>query len=381
MLNRNRVCINGRFITQPISGVQRYATELVLGIDGLLASGAIDGTRVAFELLVPSKPAARQLELRHITTRVVGNTGGHLWEQLELPRFVDGNALLCLCNSAPLASLIGRINTIVTIHDLAYLYFPQAYSRRYRLLYRILTPLIMRFATRIITVSAAERASIVKLFPQVESRLTAIQNGTSAMPDLPVQTNGVKCNTQLTHLVLYVGALNRRKNLQGVVDAFRKVKSQLGNVRLGIVGSAGAAFSKAGFVVPPEIVGHVDFFGQIDDFVRLAELYSRSRCCVFPSFFESSGLPPIEAMSCGCPVVTSDIPALRERCGDAALYCNPADPDSIADQILKLLKSETVYEEFRRRGTEWARRFSWDECARETFSVVKELLEPLACHT
>jgi glycosyltransferase involved in cell wall biosynthesis len=126
-------------------------------------------------------------------------------------------------------------------------------------------------------------------------------------------------------------------------------------------------------VVHPEIIQHVDFFGQIDDF-SLYRHYFRARCLVFPSFFEASGLPPIEAMTCGCPVVTSDIPALRERCGDAALYCNPADPDSIADQILKLLKNETVYEEFRRRGTEWARRFSWNECARETFAVVKELL-------
>src|SRR5437868_6974357 len=148
MLAPNRVCINGRFLTQPISGVQRYATELVRGLDGLLASGAIDGTRVTFELLVPSRPAARELDLRHITTRVIGTTGGHLWEQSALPRFADGDVLLCLGNSAPLASLVGRMRTVVTIHDLSYRYAPHTYSRSYRLFYRFVTPFIMRFATR-----------------------------------------------------------------------------------------------------------------------------------------------------------------------------------------------------------------------------------------
>lgn len=371
---RKRVCINGRFLTQPIGGVQRYGIELVRGFNRLLASGGINKEQVEFELLVPPRPAARQLNLSHIATRVVGKMSGHVWEQWELPRFVDGHALLCLCNAAPIASLAGRTSTVVTIHDLAHRYFPQAYSRSYRLLYGILTPLIMRFATRMITVSASERASIVKHFPHAECRLTAIQNGTSAVPDVSTQDDSGP-QKQPVPLVLYVGALNRRKNLQGVIDAFRKVKSQFSDVRLGIAGSAGAAFSEAGFTVPPEIIRDVDFFGQIDDFETLCKLYLRSRCLVFPSFFESSGLPPIEAMSCGCPVVASDIPSLRERCGDAALYCNPADPDDIADRILMFLKGETVYEDFRRRGREWARRYSWDECARDTFAIVNELLE------
>jgi glycosyltransferase involved in cell wall biosynthesis len=369
-----RISINGRFLTQAITGVQRYATELVKGLDGLLESGAIDRRDFEFELLVPPRPAARPIPLKHITQRCVGRTRGHLWEQLELPRFVSGGVLLCLSNAAPLASLIGRTTTVVTVHDLSYRYYPQAYAASYRLFYRILTPLIMRLANHVITVSGVERASIVATFPNVADRLTAIQNGNIEHPSWDaVCRRPPESDSTASSLVLYVGALSQRKNLQGVLDAVRRVKARFGGVRLGIVGGSSAAFGLAGFTIPPEIKEQVEFFGQIDSLETLGNLYARSRCLIFPSFYESSGLPPIEAMSYGCPAVVSDIPALRERCGDAALYCHPDNPDEIADRILEFLTNDATYEEFRRRGHEQAQQFSWSRCARETFAIIEGL--------
>ena len=106
----------------------------------------------------------------------------------------------------------------------------------------------------------------------------------------------------------------------------------------------------------------------------LIKLYRSASCFVFPSFYESFGFPPLEAMACGCPVVVSNAGSLPEICGDAAVYCDPFNANDIAEKIMLVITNETLQEELRQKGMAQAKKFSWERCARETFAVIEKVL-------
>ncbi|HEY8370830.1 MAG TPA: glycosyltransferase family 1 protein, partial [Thermodesulfobacteriota bacterium] len=120
-------------------------------------------------------------------------------------------------------------------------------------------------------------------------------------------------------------------------------------------------------------LGHVKYLGYVTD-NELRALYDRASCFVYPSLYEGFGLPPLEAMACGCPVVASDTASLPEVCGPAALYCDPRAPQDIAAKIAAVMRSPGLRAEMRRRGFEQVRRFTWERCARMTLAVVEEAI-------
>jgi glycosyltransferase involved in cell wall biosynthesis len=119
----------------------------------------------------------------------------------------------------------------------------------------------------------------------------------------------------------------------------------------------------------------LEFLGQVDDPARLVEIYRSAFCLVYPSFYESSGLPPVEAMACRCPVIASDIPVLVERCGEAALYCDPKEPADIARKIEALLDDPTLRASLIEKGVARAGEFTWRNCALQTLAVMKNALQ------
>ena len=283
---------------------------------------------LSFQMLAPARGLRQKLVLKHIPLRCAGRLTGHLWEQIQLPRLCRGGLLFCPGNTAPLRSLRSRQPVVVTIHDLSYRYFPEAYSAPFKKFYGVIIPEIFRLAQAVITVSASEKRSILDHYPFVKKRLHAIQNGGLGRRYL-AEAGRTSVERQLDppHL-LYVGALNRRKNPQGVLQALEILRN--------------------------------DFDAKL--------------CIVFPSFYEASPLPPIEAMACGCPVVASDIPSLRERCGAAALFCNADDSGDIAKKITALLKNNFLREELVQKGRKQAAQFSWENCARQTATIIRQAL-------
>jgi hypothetical protein len=173
---RVRIVINGRFLTQAVTGVQRYAIELTKALDELLGRGVIDAERYRFELLAPSSGAA-DLPLRHIQIRRHGNLSGLLWEQFELPWLARDALLINLCNAAPLA--VSR--QLVTMHDAAVHAVPQSYSRAFRAWYKLLLPTVGRVARRVITVSQFSRSEITRRFGVAESKCVVIGEGKEHM--------------------------------------------------------------------------------------------------------------------------------------------------------------------------------------------------------
>lgn len=368
-----QIFINARFLSQHVTGVQRYATELVKALDSLIGSGEIDTKKFSFVMLA-SRNSKHELNLKHIPLRKVGYLNGHSWEQLELPFYSHTGLLICPCNTAPVASLVSNQKTVVVVHDLSHLYFPEAYSFAFRILYKTVIPLVFIKADAVITVSESEKASILNYYDWSESKLYAIQNGAllnSYLHEKESISSGLSSTPG--RFVLYVGSLSRRKNFQGVLQAIAYL-SREDDVFLTVVGAEGKSFNCREFNIPSKIVNKVEFKGQVNNIYELIKLYKAASCLIFPSFHEASPLPPVEAMTCGCPVIASSIPALVERCGDAALYCNPYDSEDIAAKISLLINDPVLREELRYKGLERVKQFTWEKCARETFAIIEKVL-------
>jgi glycosyltransferase involved in cell wall biosynthesis len=359
--------VNGRFYGQAVTGVQRYGRELVGALDRHLSTAGLPRPFTGAALHVPAADRHAVPPFQTFEVQAYGGGRGHRWEQLSLPGRTRGGVLFCAGNSAPLRSLLGRASrVVVTIHSLSWRAEPGAYSPAYRAWYRVMTPLIARHAQRIITVAQAERDGIASAYPAAADRLVTIQNGATIpapAPDAPLPPSPY---------VLFVGSLARLKNLAGAIAAFAVLARARPDLRLAVAGTRSPALSGGDLQIPAAIAPRVVFLGQIEDPARLAAVYAGAACLVVPSFYEASPLPPIEAMAQGCPVAAADLPALRERCGDAALYFDARQPEAIAGTVARILDDIPLAEKLRRRGAERVRRFSWTVCASETLAVLAE---------
>lgn len=340
--------------------MQRYGSELLAALDAVLA----DRPDLRVRLLTPPLPAGRVPSLRHILHCPVGRLQGHAWEQFELPRHVGKAIVFCPGNTAPVASLLGRSPVVVTVHDLSYLYFPDAYSRAFRLAYNRLIPLVLKRARRVITVSQSERASILAHYPFAAPRLVAVQNG-----GLPVGIAEQTPTETDTPTILYVGSLSKRKNFAGMLGVAIDVVRRR-DVRFAFAGGVPQGLNATLAEVPADVRDRILFHGQVNDWPRLLDAYRSAAIFFFPSFYEASPLPPIEAMGCGCPVIASAIPSLEERCGAAARYCDPHDSASMTSAIEALLDNPEKRAALREAGYAQARRYSWTTCAQATLEAI-----------
>ncbi len=359
-----RLAINGRFLTQDVTGVQRVARELVNGIDELLREGSIPFTSV--RIVAPNRDLIDTPTLTHIPIVRVGHLSGHMWEQLELSPETGPEMLLCLGNTAPSLRMMAKSPTAVLIHSLSYEYFPSAYSAAFRAAYKIQMPITMARASALFTVSEAERDRIAEYFPDAAHRMKVVENG--GLPDAIVDQVASADKGDDAYL-LYVGSLTKLKNAERLLRTAVALAKDEG-LKFKLVGSSGSVFSNFNIEVPEEVRNRVEFLGHINDPKELVPLYRNAICLLFPSFYESSGIPPMEAMSSGCPVVCSDIPVLRERCGEAAEYCDPASDQSITNAVLKVAKNPELRDQMRKAGMERSRNYRWKNSAEKLLSIL-----------
>ena len=365
-----KVYINGRFLTQQMTGVQRYGHELVKSIDAEQEFLQ----RFDVTVLVPARGAIFEPSYRNIEVRKVGHLRGHRWEQLELPRYCGDGLLFCPGNTAPILRLVLGGPTVVTLHSLSYMTVPEAYAPSFRLLYKALVPLILRLAGAVITVSASEAESIASLYPFVKPRLTAIQNGGFDVASASVVKEATPRNPGFPY-GLFVGSLSKGKNFPALLDAAVAAIRETG-IGFVFVGGTQAALQRGAAEVPSDLRGKFLFAGQVNDSMELVRWYKGAEFLAFPSLYEASPFPPIEAMSCGCPVIASAIPSLRERCGTAALYCDPYSTADIASAMIRLVRDKQLRTELIDLGLKRAAEFSWKRCASETLRVLERVARP-----
>jgi len=365
--------VNARFRTRPVTGVERFAAETLARLR------AQDGFARIEELSPARTPGGR------------GGAGGHLWEQLVLPWQVDRDApLLSPCNTGPLA--VAR--QLVVIHDAAVWDCPEGFSTPFRRFYQALLPRLARRVAAVATVSEFSRARLAPRLGIAEERILLLGNAPASIfvpergdasdgsdaeggPASPGEDRATDEGASSAHegpTFLCVGSIDPRKNLKRLVEAWLSLRARGGlpdGARLRFVGGA----NPRSFADCERPEGHgIEWLGRLDD-ADLVRHYREADAFLFPSLYEGFGLPPLEAMACGCPVLLSDAASLPEVGGPpydprsagsdgAALYFDPASGESIAAALEGFLGlSDRQRADLRRNALARAALFSWESVA------------------
>lgn len=350
------IAVNCRFLAQDLTGVQRFAEEITSELVRL---------RDDVRLFAP-QGELRRTELGGRSVHQIGNGGGHRWEQWDLPRILRREhgepVLLSLMNTGPV--LYHR--QVVTHHDVTYVRFPQTYTRRFRLAYRMLSALALRRAMRVVTVSEFSRAEIADVYGIDAGKIAVVGNAAGREFHRPHEE-------ATDPYLLGVASYLPHKNIDRLVRAFERHRAQSGSrTALKLVGSARPA-TMARTDGSPRASEGVELLGRVDD-ETLQRLYAGARGFVFPSLYEGFGVPPLEAQSAGTPVAAAAIPPVKEALGESALYFDPLDEDAIVSAIRTLDADAAERERLRAAGAVNVGRYSWAESARR----VSQLLDAMA---
>lgn len=349
------IYINARFLTQKITGVQRYAIELCTRLKKLNP-----GIKFISPRNIIHKDTAELLE-----AETFGKFTGHLWEQIELPIYLKKMGNPYIINLANLPPVIYN-KTIFTIFDLSYMRNPQWFSKGYYYFYKLLTPHLAKKARMIITISEFSKKEIISLLQIDESLIKVIP---CAAPDL-LNSNNKKNNNRYGNYILALSSLDPRKNFSGLIKAFLKINDS--KLNLVITGSENKVFGKNEYNNAKHDHRNIIFTGYVPD-ENLPELYSNSKLFIYPSFYEGFGIPPLEAMSCGCPTVVSNTSSIPEVCGDASYYINPYDIDDIAKGISEVYNNDELRNELIIKGFKRVKNFSWDDSAEKLNGILEKL--------
>ena len=339
------IYINGRFLTQPMTGVERYAYSMCKAMARL---------QQPFTIVCPQAPIHQDYDVSGLTIVHYGIGNSHFWEQCVLPFFFLGKKDYLVLSFTGLGSVLIR-HKVMTVHDLSFLYNRSWFSKAYYWWYRIMTPLAIKTSRHLITVSQFSKQEIMRFYPFIQEGQISVAYGAvdstrfHRLSSVPAPEHP---------FALAVSSIDPRKNFPMLVKAFKGIEG----CQLYIVGKQNHVFSQQNGL--DEAIPNVNFLGRVSD-EELRRLYNQAVCFIFPSIYEGFGLPLLEAMTCGCPVLASDIPVFREVCGDAAIYFNPYDEASIRNAIAHFLSlNKEEQEMLQTAGYEHAQRYSWEQSAR-----------------
>jgi len=328
-------------------------------------------------------PATAHVRFRKASAFISGSSLLRiLWEQTVLPLILCRSRAPLLHAPAYVAPLLAPCPVVLTIHDLHVMTHPQFCRKRNRMHYNLLIPPSIRKAAAVIAFSPYTKRTILNRFPLAQDRVVVIPPGLS--PTLTRCTDFARLQTVRqryalpSSFLLFVGDLTSRKNILGLISAFAIVQGERPDLHLVLAGAADPATAAAidqairknGVRHRVSLTGYI----QADD---LPVLYSLAQAFVFPSHDEGFGLPPLEAMACGCPVVCSG-GAVVENCGNAAVTCDPRDRASIACAVSLLLDHPDFRKEKIEAGYSKAAEFSWEKAARATEYVYRAVLNAKA---
>ncbi len=348
------IYLNGKFTAQRTTGVQRVAAQLVQALDAQVGGGWV--------LLCPAGvrlPGLRRIEARHVGPAGLAPT---LWEQGVLPWAARDGVLLNLAGAAP--ALARR--QVCLLHDAAVFDHPEAYTRRFATWYRWLFRRLARRALALLTVSNFSRTRLALHLQLDASRIALVPNGVDhlravAVDDSVLDRHGLRGQ----RFLLTVGSDNPTKNHAALLAAFARLSEQPG-LRLVIAGGRhGAVFAEQARADPPG----VRRVGELGD-AQLKALYAHALALVFPSRYEGFGLPPLEAMVCGCPVAVARAASLPEVCGDAALYFDPLDVADIEAALQRLCSDAGLRASLRAAGARRVQSYPWSASATALLSAL-----------
>lgn len=369
-----RVAIDAHMVGAQETGNETYIVNLIRALQGM------DLPHIEVDILqTPRSKSALDPTLPSQAFRTVQVTPENPFVRVpwSIPRLVRREHVDVLHMTYNAPPWLSSSALVISVHDLAYRLYPQYYSLRVRLLLSLLVPLSARRAERVVTLSENSRQDIVRECGVSAEKVIVIP--AAAPPEFRVVGDSARLGTVKARydlhksFVLAVGNLEPRKNLVRLVRAYAALR-QSGAIshQLVIVGQAHWQGSAIGREVNElGLSEEVVFTGYVptDDLVTL---YNTATVFVYPSLYEGFGLPILEAMSCGTPVITSNVASMPEVGGEAALLVNPRSVEDLAQALGRVLADETLRHELKEKGLHQASQFSWEQTARLTLQAYEE---------
>jgi glycosyltransferase involved in cell wall biosynthesis len=331
-------------------------------MDALISEGHPLAAGLTLDILCPAK-AVKVSPFVNIRLRSLPDAPGHLWEQLIVPRYVRGG-LLSLCNSGPLA--VKR--HIVCIHDMNIRLSPESYNFSFRTMYRVLQPALGWRAARIATVSRFSQKTIAEFGIRPANEIEVIYNGHEHVLAWKADRCALLGSDMPRPFVLLIGSKAPHKNLTVIYSIAADLAAKGIDVLVAGGEDARVYASEHGGQPPP----NVKHLGRVED-NDLAFLYQNALCLAFPSRTEGFGLPALEAMALGCPVISSNATSLPEVCGEAALYAPPNDGAAWLVAIGEFAVDPILRQRLASAGQERAKLYSWRQGAEQYLELMMAL--------
>lgn len=382
-----RIALNSFFLQRPATGSAEHLYGLLEGLD------RVDEVN-EYDLLFPRLGGGKVVRMPHLGDRFhtveISGTSARLgarlgkiwWEQVALRKACASNRADILHSPYFASPLFPNVPTVVTIHDVITLVLPEYGAALHTRVYNRLVSAAARKARAVLTVSEAAKRDIVRVLGIAPDRIHVTYNAPD--PDLRPATDGASLEAMRDgfgitgEYVLYFGGFDARKNVGRVVRAYHAARESFsGPHRLVLAGS----MNLVGHPLYPDPRPLVKELGLEEEVIvtgRVSEtdkqlLFSGATAFVFPSLYEGFGIPVLEAMACGAPVITSNSSSLPEVAGEAALLVDPSSVDEIARAMVRLVNDPGLREELRGKGLRRVSDFSWQESAQRTLDVYRRV--------
>lgn len=377
-----KIGINGRFLVAKQTGVQRAAFNLVKALIQL-------DTKNQYVIFTSKDQINRPIWQRS-NVKVIGSDLGpegswknNWWEQFTLPRLAKQEKIDILCSPANMAPLLYKKPSVLFIYDLCFVVNPQWYSYSFRTIYNLLIPRLAKKAARVITSSNNSRNDLLKFCGISSEKVNIVYLAADEIFSRPAVESKLRPNMlalspkskENKQIILYVGSLEPRKNIKNLLAAYELMREERPELsaKLILIGCESPLFAKTGLKID-KFKEDIEFKGFVDD-VMLREYYNQATVVAYPSIYEGFGLPPLEAMATGTPVITSYSSSLPEVVGNAAIMIDPFNVAQLKDALINVLANSSLQEKMRESGFTQAAKFNWSKVARDTLTVFYELAD------
>lgn len=356
------VYINMRFLTQRITGVQRFAYAICCELDRL----ALANPQLQLIGLLPRRmkiSAQYPYEFKAIQLCHCGYLTGHLWEQVELAWHGRQGLLLNLCNSAPVL----KLQQMITLHDVIFMTNLDSQKWWFKLWYRVMAQITSRTASRVYTVSAFSAQELKRLLPQTKGKIKVLGNAPALNSYAYVETILARLGVINQQFYVLLGSNSRRKNTAMVAKLF-VTASALQQSKLVIIGGTFANLA----AVQPVVGNNLLYSGYLSD-GELRCLLKHAAAFIFPSLYEGFGIPVLEAMNEGTLVLVADIPVLHEVCAAGAYYFSPQQPAQLLQLLTQLERGELATAAVRSHARMQVAKFCWHDYAASIYADCLEM--------
>ncbi|MCS7251195.1 MAG: glycosyltransferase family 4 protein [Thermoflexus sp.] len=368
-----RIGLDARLLAYRREGIARYILELAARLPNV-----IDDPEIRLVIFRSRKDRNTQVPGPRVQTAYVWTPPHHRWEQWIWPLEITLRRVSLLHSPDFIPPFAGSFRRVITVHDLHFLKYPDFMTMESRRYYAGQIEQAVRVADHIITVSQTTRADLMAYFGLPSNRISVVYGAASAVfrplpPEVTQESLG-RLDLEPGY-ILFVGTWEPRKNLPMLLRAYARLLDRRSRTpSLVIAGRRGWLYQE--ILEWPHRLHIVDRLRWIEgpDDQTLAALYNGAAFLAFPSLYEGFGLPAVEAMACGTPVIVSDRGALPEVVGDAGIILPAEDESRWTEAMEALLEDPEAREQLRRKGLERATAFSWDRAAAETWEIYRQVL-------